>query len=151
MVNRTLALIGVLLMLFAVGVGVYYFGLEYPRQAALGGPGGRAAQATITHVGTEESGRYQGYFAQMAYRDERGASHRLQAFYTFADWGTLQAGQTVAIRYLASNPDYAEDPRSYKARRDPRIMLALDVGILLLGIIVVVIAVVSPSWGARPR
>ena len=112
-------------MLAAIGVGIYFFGVEYPRQRALAGPDGRDAIGTIAFVGTEQSGKYNGYFADIDFADEQGRSHHFRSYYTPNDWSYMQQGGRVSVRYLARDPDYAMEPHSYKAKRDPRTMVLI--------------------------
>ena len=134
-IRRPLTVIGSIFMLAALGIGVFFFLFEYPRQAGLTGPEGRTAPGLITGLGTEQSGKYSGYFGDIQFSDEHGGPHRFRAYYSLQDWENLRRGQTVEVRYLAKEPNYAVDPNSYKGRRDPRIMVLLTFGILIFGFI----------------
>ena len=137
--RRLLGAFGGFIMLAAIGIGIWYFGLEYPRQMGLEGSAGRMTQGVIVQVGTEESGRYKGYYSDIRFADDKGKSHQIRALYTMQYWGNLQVGQTASIRYLAADPDYAIYPMSYKARRAPRVIGLITFGLLAFGMTLAVL------------
>jgi len=141
MPRRTpLTVIGLLIVLASIGIGVSFFGIEYPKQVALSGPESRSATGVISALGQETSGRYTGYYSDVEFADESGRLFHLRAFYPKTDWDNLHQGSAVTVRYLAKDPDTAVEPNSYKGKRDPKVMLAIDCGLLLLGIVLILLA-----------
>jgi hypothetical protein len=137
--RRPLTIVGVIFMLAALGVGLYFFAVEYPNQAALNGHEGRTASGMITHLGKEQSDRSTSYFADIVFSDEQGRLRHLQAYYPESDWGELKQGQTTSVRYLAKNPEFAIAPNSYKAKRDPHVLILICVGLFLFGTVLVML------------
>ena len=138
-VRARLTALGTIFILASIGIGVLFFAVEYPKQAALNGPGGRETAGRVLRLDTEHSGKYNGYFADIEYGDEQGRRHTIRAFYTMDDWSALHQSQTVRVKYLAAEPDYAVDPDSYKGRRDPRVMLIICSGMGLFGLALLVV------------
>ena len=138
--RHPLSIFGTILLLAGLGIGLFYLFVEHPREAALAGPEGRSVIGRVANLGTEQTGRYSGYFADISFSDENGRAHSFRSFFTLADWGDFRQGQSVTVRYLNRDPDYAVEPHSYKAKRDPKVMLLIDGGLILFGVALLALA-----------
>lgn len=128
-----LMLVGTILIIFAVSIGISFFGFEYPRQAATLGKEGRAADGVIVRLTDDQTGKAKDFWADIQFRDVNNQIHKFDAHYPMNIWNTLSIGQHVPIRYLASDPSYALEPASYKAQRNPLILLLICSGLFIFG------------------
>ena len=132
--NRAMRLIfSGFLAIFGFGLLVWFGVHEYPRMRAIQGPDGRTTQGVIVQAIESNPRNKHIYEGTIAFRDDKGVEHQFTDSFAYEVWQNLKPGEQAEVRYLSTDPEFAYCTTSYKATRNPVVIVLMGLLITIVG------------------
>ncbi len=131
---------GMLALLVGFGFGISDLACNIPHSNALFSSRGRDAVGTVVLIHPISNFRDRTGSAIFTFTAENGKTYRVKNKYPLDDWNKMNAGQSVHVRYLADNPDVAEDVNSIAGKPvNARRSLIFSLSSIVIGIALFII------------